>query len=59
MPPPDRPSERDVAKLAIEIVLLRDVVRTLIVWMGASAASPLSIDECKRLLKLLEEYPRG
>lgn len=55
MPKHDVPSlELQVLQLAKEIATLKHAVCTLISWIGASAGSPLSGNDCRTLIEIAE-----
>jgi hypothetical protein len=46
--------EIQVLQLAADIATLRHAVCTLIAWIGASAGSPLSANDCRTLIAMAE-----
>ena len=46
--------EVQVLQLAAEVATLRNTLCTLIAWIGASAGSPLSKNDCQTLIKMAE-----
>lgn len=46
--------EIQVLRLAAEIATLRHALCTLIAWIGASAGSPLSPNDCRTLLDMAD-----
>jgi hypothetical protein len=51
--------EIQVLQLAAELATLRHAVCTLIAWIGASAGSPLSVNDCRTLIAMAEKNGRG
>jgi hypothetical protein len=52
-------TEIQVLQLAAEVATLRHALCTLIAWIGASAGSPLSINDCRTLIGMAENNGRG
>jgi len=52
--PPQEPLEIQILRLAAELATLRHAVCTLIAWIGASAGSPLSANDCRTLIAMAE-----
>jgi hypothetical protein len=51
--------EIQVLELAAELATMRHAVCTLIAWIGASAGSPLSVNDCRTLIAMTERNGRG
>lgn len=52
-------SEIQILELAAELATLRHAVCTLIAWIGASAGSPLSANDCRTLIAMAERNGRA
>jgi hypothetical protein len=50
--------EVQVLQLAADVATLRHAVCTLIAWIGASAGSPLSANDCRTLIAMAERNGR-
>ena len=50
----ETPLEIQILQLAREVATLRHAVCTLIAWVGASAGSPLSVNDCRTLIAMAE-----
>jgi hypothetical protein len=61
----DQPCEREysleiqVLQLAADLATMRQAVCTLIAWIGASAGSPLSANDCRTLIAMAEKNGRA
>jgi hypothetical protein len=55
----NKPIEIQVLELAAEMATLRHAVCTLIAWIGASAGSPLSANDCRTLIAMAERNGRA
>jgi hypothetical protein len=51
--------EIQVLQLAKELAIMRHAVCTLIAWIGASAGSPLSVNDCRTLIAMAENNGRA
>lgn len=51
--------ELQILQLASEVATLRHAVCTLIAWIGASAGSPLSMNDCRTLIGMAENNGRS
>jgi hypothetical protein len=46
--------EVQILQLSADIATLRHAVCTLVAWIGASAGSPLSMNDCRTLIAMAE-----
>jgi hypothetical protein len=46
--------EMQILQLAADVATLRHAVCTMIAWIGASAGSPLSMNDCRTLIAMAE-----
>jgi hypothetical protein len=46
--------EVQILQLAADVATLRHAVCTMIAWIGASAGSPLSMNDCRTLIAMAE-----
>jgi hypothetical protein len=60
MTPPDRAAlEMQILQLAADMATLRHALCTLVAWIGASAGSPLSANDCRTLIAMAERNGRA
>ena len=51
--------EVQILQLAADVATLRHAVCTLIAWIGASAGSPLSMNDCRTLIAMAERNSKA